>query len=73
MTLRQVIAITKLYWERNQFVRDKVGVQNTIREIEEYQQKWLQFRRMDRNKIAKQALQYSIHREEKYRKFSIYE
>jgi len=28
---------------------------------------------MDRNRIAKQALQYSTYREEKYRKFSIYE
>jgi hypothetical protein len=28
---------------------------------------------MDRNKIAKQALQCSMSREEKYRKFSIYE
>ena len=59
MTLRHVIAITKLYRERNQFVWDKLGVQNTIREKEQYQQKWLQSHIMDRNKIAKQALQYS--------------
>ena len=48
-------------------------MQNTIREIEQYQQKWLQSPIMDRNRTAKQALQYSTYREEKYRNFSICE
>ena len=73
MQLRHVISITKLDRERNQFVRDKLGVRNTVRETEQYQRKCLQPQRMDRNRIAKRALQYSTKEEEKYRKFSIYE
>jgi hypothetical protein len=40
--LRPLLRITKLDKKRNQSVRDTVGVQNTVREIQEYQQKWLQ-------------------------------
>jgi hypothetical protein len=42
--LRNFLRITKLDWERNQFVRDKLGVQNIVREIEQCQQKWLKHR-----------------------------
>jgi hypothetical protein len=36
-----------------------LGVQNTVKEIKQYQQKWLQHvQRMDTNRIPKQALQY---------------
>jgi len=40
--LRHLLGITKLDWQRNQSIRDKLGVQNTVWEIDEYQQKWLQ-------------------------------
>jgi hypothetical protein len=36
-----------------------MGAQNTVKEIEPYQEKWLQHvQRMDTNRIPKQALQY---------------
>jgi hypothetical protein len=36
-----------------------MGAQNTVKEIKQYQEKWLQqVHRMDTNKIPKQALQY---------------
>jgi len=40
--LRQLLGITKLDRERNQPFREKSGVQNIVREIQQYQQKWLQ-------------------------------
>jgi hypothetical protein len=37
----------------------KTGAQNIVKEIKQYQKKWLQhIQRMDRNGIPKQALQY---------------
>jgi hypothetical protein len=39
---RHLLEINKFDRERNQSARDKLGVQNTVREIEQYQQKWLQ-------------------------------
>jgi len=46
--------------EKNQCIRGKkTGVQNTVREIKQYQKKWLQHvQRMDTNRLPKQALQY---------------
>jgi hypothetical protein len=36
-----------------------MGAQNTVKEIKQYQEKWLQqVQRMDTNRIPKQALQY---------------
>jgi len=36
-----------------------MGAQNTVKEIKQYQEKWLQHvQRMDTNRIPKQVLQY---------------
>jgi hypothetical protein len=57
--LRHLLGITKLDKVKNQTIREKLGVQNTVKEIKQYQQKWLQHvQRMDTNRIPKQALQY---------------
>jgi predicted GTPase len=57
--LRHLLGTTKLDKEKNQSVREKLGVQNTVKGIKQYQQKWLQHvQRMDTNRIPKQALQY---------------
>ena len=57
--LRHLLGITKLDKEKNQTIREKLGVQNIAKEIKQYQQKWLQHvQRMDTNRIPKQALQY---------------
>ena len=56
--LRHLLGTTKLDRERTRSVREKLGVQNVVREVEQYQQKWLQHsHRMDTNRIHKQALQ----------------
>ena len=40
-------------------IRGKMGAQNVVQEIKQYQKKWLQHvQRMDTNRIPKQALQY---------------
>jgi hypothetical protein len=58
--LRHLLEITKLDKEKNQTIREKLGVQNIVEEIKQYQQKWLQHvQRMDTNRIPKQALQYT--------------
>ena len=45
--------------EKNQSIREKTGEQNIVKEIKEYQEKWLQHvQRMDTNRIPKQTLQY---------------
>jgi len=45
--------------EKNQCIRKKTGAQNTVKEIKEYQEKWLQHvQRMDTNRIPKQPLKY---------------
>jgi hypothetical protein len=57
--LRHLPGITKLDKEKNQCIREKLGVQNTVKEIKQYQQKWLQHvQRMHTNRIPKQSLQY---------------
>ena len=57
--LRHLLGITKLDKEKNQFIRGKMGAQNLIEEIKQYQKEWLQHvQRMDTNRIPKQALQY---------------
>jgi N-dimethylarginine dimethylaminohydrolase len=51
--------ITKLDKEKNQCIREETGAQNRVKEIKQYQEKWLQHvERMDTNRIRKQALQY---------------
>jgi hypothetical protein len=45
--------------EKNQCVWEKTGARNIVKEIKEYQKKWLQHvQRMDTNRTTKQALKY---------------
>ena len=45
--------------DKNQCIREKTGVQNIVKEIKQYQKKWLQnVQRMDRNRLPRQALKY---------------
>jgi len=56
--LRHLLGITKWDKENNQYIRGKTGAQNTVKEIKQYQKRWLQHvKRMDTNRIPKQALQ----------------
>jgi len=57
-SLRHLLGITKL--DKNKNVLDKkTGAQNIIKEIKQYQKKWLQHvQRMETNRLPKQALQY---------------
>ena len=49
----------KLDKENNQCIKEKTGSQNTVKEIKQYQLKWLQHvQRMDTNGLPNQALQY---------------
>jgi hypothetical protein len=55
--LRHLLGITKLDMERNQSVREKLGVQNIVLEIQQYQRQWLQYvQRIGTDRIPKQAL-----------------
>jgi GTPase involved in cell partitioning and DNA repair len=57
--LRHLLGTTKLDKVKNQSIREITGIQNIVKEIKQYQQKWLQHvQRMDTNKIPKQALHY---------------
>ena len=57
--LRHLLGIAKLDKEKNQSIREKTGAQNIVKEIKQYQEKWLQHvQRMDTNRVPKQALQY---------------
>ena len=57
--LRHLLGITKLDKEKNQCIRGKTRAQNIVKEIRQYQKKWLQHvQRMDRNRIPKEALRY---------------
>ena len=47
--LRHLLGITKLDKGKNQCIRQKTGVQNIVKEIKQYQKKWLQ--RMDTNRL----------------------
>ena len=40
--LRHILGITKLDKEKNQYVREKTGAENIVKEIKQYQEKWLQ-------------------------------
>ena len=43
----------------NDVLGEKTGAQNIVKEIKQYQEKWLQHvQRMDTNRITKQALKY---------------
>jgi len=57
--LRHLLGITKLDKEKNQCIREKTGAQNIVKEIKQYQKKWLQHvQRTDRNGLPRQALKY---------------
>ena len=57
--LRHLLGITKPDKEKNQSIREKTEAQNIVKEIKQYQKKWLQHvQRMDTNRLQKQALQY---------------
>ena len=40
--LRHLLGITELDKEKNQCIREKTGAQNIVKEIKQYQKKWLQ-------------------------------
>ena len=40
--LRHLLGITKLDKENNRYIRQKTGPQNIVKEIKQYQEKWLQ-------------------------------
>jgi hypothetical protein len=57
--LRHLLGITKLDRERNQSSGEKLGVQNIVLEIKQYQREWLQHvERVNTERIPKQALKY---------------
>ena len=57
--LRHLLGITKLDNEKNQCIRERTGAQNIVKEIKQYQKKWLQHvQRMDTNRLTRQALKY---------------
>jgi hypothetical protein len=63
--LRHLLGITKIDKEKNQCIRGKTGAENIVKEIKQYQEKWLQhIQRTDTNRIPKQALQYKPKDEE---------
>jgi len=67
--LRHLLGITKLDKEKNQCIREKTGAQNIVKEIKQYQEKWLQHvQRMDTNRIPKQALRYKPKRRRNIRR-----
>ena len=46
--LRHLLGITKLDKEKYQCIREKIGAGKTVKEIKQYQKKWLQHvQRMD--------------------------
>jgi len=54
--LRHSLGITKLDKEKNQCIRQKAGTKNIVKEIKQYQKKWLQHvQRMDKNRLPKQV------------------
>jgi len=57
--LQSLLGIIKLDKEKNLCIREKTGAQNTVKEIKQYQKKWLKHvQRMDRNRLPRQALKY---------------
>ena len=56
---RHLLGITKLDKEKNNCIRGKTGAQNIVKEIKQYQKKWLQHvQRMGTNRLPRQALEY---------------
>jgi hypothetical protein len=52
--LKHVLGITKLDKEKIKVLGKKTGAQNIVKEIKQYQQKWLQhIQRMDKNRLPR--------------------
>ena len=59
MMMMIMTCIAKLGKEKNPCVRQNTRAQNIVKEIKQYQKKWLQHvQRMDTDTLPKQALQY---------------
>jgi hypothetical protein len=57
--LRHLLGITRLDKEKNQCIRQKTGAQNIVKELKQYQKKWLQnVQRMETKRLPNQALKY---------------
>jgi len=58
--LRHLLGITKLdKGKKTNVLGKKTGAENIVKEIKQYQEKWLQhIQRINTNRIPKQALQY---------------
>jgi len=55
----ETLEITKFDKEKNQCIREKTGAQNIVKEIKQYQKKWLQHvQSMGTNILPRQALKY---------------
>jgi hypothetical protein len=64
--LKHLLGITKLDKEKNQCIRQRTEAQNIVKEIQQYQKKWLQYvQRMDTNRLPKQALQSKVFKDSK--------
>ena len=56
---RHLLGITKFDKEKNQCIKEKTGAQTIVKEVKQYQKKWLQHvQRMYRNRLPRQALKY---------------
>jgi hypothetical protein len=61
--LRHLLGITKLDKEKDQCVKEKTGAQNIVKEIKQYQVKWLQHvQKMDANRLKNKH--YNINQNE---------
>ena len=57
--LKHLLRITKPDKEKNRCIRQKSGARNIVKEIKQYQKKWVQHvQRMDTNRLPKRELQY---------------
>jgi len=65
--LRHLLGITKLDKENNQCIRQKTGVQNTEKEIEQYQEKRLQHVQRMNTKTTKTSTTLSTKRTKEHR------
>ena len=60
--LRDLLGIPNWIKKRINVLGEKTGAQNIVKEIKQYQKKWLQHvQRMGTNRIPKQALRYRIY------------
>mgnify|MGYP000630893760 CR=1 FL=1 len=57
--LRHLLRITRLDRERNETIREKLGIENIVSEIKHYQNQWINHvKRMSNTRIPKQAFLY---------------